>query len=105
MKERLALAAATVLTAAGVYLAPSWQGILTDVCLQAAVLAAATIALMYVTRFLGPRGIAIERIALALFLAGMPLVYVLRWLVVRGGAGSGWLWIELIGLVVYVTLA
>lgn len=105
MKERIALAVATVLTAVGVYLAPSWQSVLTDVCLQAAVFAGATITLMYVTRFLGRRGIAIERIAVALFLAGMPVVYIMRWLVNRGGAGSGWLWIELLGLVVYVALA
>ena len=105
MKERIALAVATVLTTIGVYMAPSWQSVLTDVCLQAAVFAGATIALMYVTRFLGRRGIAIERIAVALFLAGMPLVYIMRWLVNRGGAGSGWLWVELLGLVVYVALA
>jgi hypothetical protein len=105
MKERIALAAGTVLTAIGIYLAPSWRNILTDVCLQAAVFAGGTIALMYVTRFLGRRGIAIERIALALFLAGMPLVYIVRWLVSRAGAGSGWLWVELSGLVVYATLA
>jgi hypothetical protein len=105
MKERIALAFATVLTAIGIYMAPSWQSLLTDVCLQAAMFAGITIVLMHVTRFLGPRGIAIERIALALFLAGMPLVYVARWLIVRGGAGTGWLWIELFGLVVYVALA
>lgn len=105
MKERIALAVGTVLTAVGVYMAPSWQSVLTDVCLQASVFAGATIALMYVTRFLGRRGIAIERIAVTLFLAGMPLVYIMRWLVSRGGAGSGWLWVELFGLVVYVALA
>jgi len=105
MKERIALAVATVLTAVGIYMVPSWQGFLTDVCLQAAVFAAATIVLMHVTRFLGRRGIAIERIALALFLAGMPLVYIVRWLVFRSGAGTGWLWIELFGLIVYVALA
>src|SRR6266700_198544 len=105
MKEWVALAVATALTAVGMYMVPSWQGIVTDVCLQAAVFASATIALMYVTRFLGQRGITIERIVLALFLAGMPLVYIMRWLVQRSGAGSGWLWVELLGLVVYVALA
>ncbi len=105
MKERIALALGTVLTAIGIYLVPAWQNFFKDVCLQAAAFAGATIALMYVTRFLGRRGIAIERIVLALFLAGMPFVYVIRWLVFRGGASTEWLWIELFGLVVYVALA
>ena len=105
MKERIALAVATVLTAIGISLAPSWQGILRDPCLQGAVVAAATIVLLYVTRLLGTRGIAIERIVLALFLAAMPVVYILRWLLERDGAGSGSLWLELLGFVVFAALA
>ena len=105
MKERIALAIATLLTAIGLYQAPSWQAILTDVCLQAGVVSAATIVLLYVTRLLGARGIAIERIVLALFLAAMPLVYILRWLTKRDGAGSEWLWLELLGFAVYAALA
>ena len=105
MKERLALALATLLTAIALTLAPSWQGIRTDVCLHAAVAAAATIVLLWVTRLLGARGIAIERIVLALFLAAMPVVYILRWLTAADGAGIAWLWLELLGLVVYATLA
>jgi hypothetical protein len=105
MKERIALAVATLLTGIGISLAPSWQRILSDVCLQAAVVAGATIVLLYVTRFFGARGIAIERIVLALFLAAMPVVYILRWLLNRDGAGSGWLWLELIGFILFAALA
>jgi hypothetical protein len=105
MKERIALAVATLLTAIGLYLAPSWRGLRTDVCLHAAVAAAATIVLLWVTRLLGARGIAIERVVLALFLAAMPLVYILRWLFDRDGASNVWLWLELLGLGIYATLA
>jgi len=105
MKERIALAIATLLTAWGLYLAPSWQAIRTDVCLHAGVVSAATIVLLYVTRLLGARGIAIERIVLALFLGAMPVVYILRWLTKRDGAGSEWLWLELLGFVVFAALA
>jgi hypothetical protein len=105
MQERIALAIATLLTAVGIWLAPSWQGIRTDVCLQAAAIAGATIVLLYVTRLLGARGIAIERIVLALFLAAMPVVYILRWLFDRDGAGGGWLWLELLGFLVFAALA
>ena len=105
MQERIALAVATLLTAIGIWLAPSWRGILTDVCLQAAVVAGATIVLLYVTRLLGARGIAIERIVLALLLVAMPVVYLLRWLRNRDGAGSEWLWVELLGFVVFAAIA
>ena len=105
MKERIALVVATVLTAIGIRLAPSWQGILTDACLQGAVVAGATIVLLYVTRLLGVRGIGIERVALALFLAAMPLVYILRWLLQRDRAGRGWLWLELLEFAVFAALA
>jgi hypothetical protein len=105
MTERIALAFATVLTAVGLSLAPSWRAILTDPCLQAGAAAAATIVLLYVTLLLGARGIAIERIVLALFLAAMPVVYILRWFLDRDGAGREWLWLELLGFVVYAALA
>jgi hypothetical protein len=105
MKERTTLAIATLLTAIAIYLAPSWQGILTDVCLQAMAISGATIVLLYGTRLLGGRGIAIERVVLALFLAAMPVVYILRWLMARDGAGSGWLGAELFGFVIFAAVA
>jgi hypothetical protein len=34
----------------------------------------------------------------------MPVVYILSWLT-SGGAGSGWLWVEILGLPLYAGLA
>ncbi|HYC22875.1 MAG TPA: hypothetical protein VEI94_09230 [Candidatus Bathyarchaeia archaeon] len=104
--ERLALAFATVLTAFALLAVPDWQDTLTDVCRQAAIFAVLTIVVLYVTRLLGPRGVAIERVWLALFLAGMPLVYVVSWLA-TGGAGTsvGWLWVEIAAFPLYAALA
>jgi hypothetical protein len=105
MKERIALALATILTALAIYDVPSWRGVLTDPCHLALILSGATIAALYVTRWLGPSGWAIERILVTLFLAAMPLVYISSWLATGGGAGATWLWVEILGLIVYVSLA
>ena len=106
MKEKLAFGFAAALTAGALYLVPSWQTAFTDPCHLAGILSAGTILLLLVTRHLGRRGIVIERRVLALFLAGMPLVYVASWLVTRGaGAGSRWLWIEIAGFPLYTALA
>ena len=51
----------------------------------------------------GQRASTFERVWLAGFLAGMPLVYVASW-VVRGG-GTGWLAIELLAVPAYGVLA
>jgi hypothetical protein len=102
----LALGFAAALTAVALYLVPSWQTAFTDPCHLAGILAAGTIALLLVTRHLGRRGIVIERRVLALFLAGMQLVYVASWLVTRGaGTGGGWLWVEIAGIPLYTALA
>jgi hypothetical protein len=53
-------------------------------------------------RCAGIRGSSAERILLALFLGGMPFVYVASWLV---APEPGWLAIELVGIGVYVPLA
>jgi hypothetical protein len=106
VKERLALGFAAALTAVALYLVPSWQTAFTDPCHLAGILAAGTIVLLLITRHLGRRGIVIERRVLALFLAGMPLVYVASWLVTRGaGTGGGWLWVEIAGFPLYTALA
>jgi hypothetical protein len=106
LRERAALGLATVLFAIGFFSVPSWQGALLDVCHHAAVAGLLTIALLWVTRRFGARGIATERISLALFLAGMPVVYIVSWLVAGGGgAHPAWLWVELLGLPLYAGLA
>jgi len=50
----------------------------------------------------GLRGSRAERLLLALFLGGMPLVYVGSWFRLQQ---PGWLWIELVGTCVFVVLA
>jgi len=104
-RERIALAFATILTAAGLYGAPSWTE-LADPCVQALIAACVTIVLLYVTRWLGDTGIGIERITLALFLAAMPLIYIARWRKYRpDNVGTEWLSVELVGLGIYGLLA
>jgi len=104
--ERVALAGATALTACTLAMVPSWRGTLADPCHQGAIAAAVTIAILFATRRMGSRGVALERVVMALFLAGMPLIYIAGWLVTGGGgAGRAWLAIELAGLPVYAALA
>jgi hypothetical protein len=104
--ERVTLAAATALTAWTLTTVPSWRGALADPCHQAAIAAAATIAILFATRRMGSRGVALERVVMALFLTGMPLIYIASWLVTGGGgSGRAWLAIELAGLPVYAALA
>ena len=102
--EWLGLGVATILTAYAAYLVPSWTGALGDPCRQAMILAALTIVLLFITRSLGPRGIAVERIVLAFFLAGMPLIYIRRWFL-EGPQSASWLGVEIFGLAVYAVLA
>ena len=104
--EKVGLFGAAVLTAGTLAFVPSWEGAVTEICHVAGICAALTIAIMVVAQLLGPAGIALERITAALFLGGMPLVYVVRWLEVKGaGQGSTWLGVEAIGLPIYVGLA
>lgn len=106
LRQWMALALAAALTAVILRGVPSWENARTDVCVQAAIFAGATIVVLLVTRFLGSTGIAIERGWMAVFLAGMPVVYIVRWLVARGGGGHpAWLWVELLGLPLYAGLA
>jgi len=98
MKDKLAFAFATATTGATLYSVPSWQGFLTDACLWASAASGLTIVVLLVTRHLGDRARLFEVKWLALFLAGMPLIYLVRW-IVDGGmlAGRGGLIIELAG--------
>ena len=106
MKDKLSFAFAVASTAVALYIVPSWRGFLTDPCLWALAAAAATILLLLVTRHLGDRARLFEVRWLALFLAGMPVIYLARW-IFKGGpsAGYGWLLVELAGVLVYGTLA
>jgi hypothetical protein len=106
MLERAALLVALV--AAGVTMAfvPAWGDALRDVCHHACIGAAITMIVLARTHFGGRHAIAIEQGVAALFLAGMPLVYVIRFVQEGGaGAGFGWLGVEIAGVPVYAGLA
>lgn len=50
--------------------------------------------------------LAAERFVLAAFLGGMPVVYFAQYLATDGNAQpGGWLWLELAGILIFVTLA
>jgi hypothetical protein len=99
-----ALVFAVLVAAVALTRVPSWHGSMTEVCRLAGVAAAIAIGMLVVCRFVGPRAHGVERVTSALFLAGMPLVYIVRWLEVDG-ASSVTLGLEVIGLVVFGSLA
>jgi hypothetical protein len=102
----IALSIATALNVLGSVGIPSWHGLLVDPCKQAVVSGALMTVILWVALFRGPRGVALERMASFLFLAGMPLIYIARW-VLTGGAGTGSLAlaVEIAGLPIYAGLA
>lgn len=99
--QRIALVAAAACTAAALYGVPSWD--LTDVRVLALLVAVATIVLLGLTRLAGAAGVSVERAFIALFLAGMPVVYVVSWS--AHGTDGAWLAVELAGLLLYGGLA
>lgn len=98
--QRTALAGAAAATAVALYGVPSWE---LNVRVLALLVAGATIVLLALTRLAGPAGVAGERAFIALFLAGMPVVYVVSWM--THGTSRTWLAVELLGLLLYGGLA
>lgn len=103
--ERIALAFATALTLAALYLVRGWSD-LSDPCILASIAGGVTLLAMYVTRWRGDDGIPLERGVLAAFLAGMPVIYLARWWM-TGTAHThpAWLALELGGLLLFGLLA
>jgi hypothetical protein len=98
--QRIALVAAAACTAAALYGVPSWE---LNVRVLAFLVAGATIVLLALTRLAGTAGVVVERACIALFLAGMPVVYVVSWM--THGTGRTWLAVELAGLLLFAGLA
>jgi hypothetical protein len=98
--QRGALLAAAAATTAALYGIPSWE---LNIRVLALLVAGAAIVLLALTRLAGPAGAASERGFMALFLAGMPVVYVVSSMVPR--SGGVWLALELLGLLVFGVLA
>lgn len=85
---------------------PHWERAFSDVCHLATIAAYITVAIFWVTPFLGANGIVAERWTAAFFLAGMPVVYVLAWYQLGSPeALRSALWLELLGVPIYVALA
>ena len=88
---------------ASVWIVPPWSTWrLGEPVILAAIGGIATSLFIALLRLAGMRGAALERAVLALFLGGMPLVYVSSWLV---APEPGWLGIELLGVAIFVPLA
>lgn len=97
------LVALSILTVWTLYMVPSWRTA-GDPFLLAVVAGAVTNACLWLTRWLGSRAMKFERVWLAGFLVGMPLVYVMGWFVARDRAASSWIWLEILGLPLFATL-
>ncbi len=103
--ERMALGLATALTVAALYVVRGWNDLL-DPAILAASSSAVTLLLIFIARSRGEAGVAFERGLLALFLAAMPVVYLLRWLLFRPeNSPASWLAIELVGFGIFGLLA
>ena len=77
-----------------------------DPCLLAAGATGIIVSCLWLTRWQGLRGVIFERNLLAGFLVAMPLVYVARYLFAsNGSAANYWFWVEVLGTIVFVTLA
>lgn len=103
--ERIALGIATVLTGAALSLVQGWSE-LSDPCILASIVGGITLILMYVTRWRGDAWMPFERGVLAVFLAGMPVIYMARWFNFRPADSQPvWLVVELLGLGIFGLLA
>jgi hypothetical protein len=105
MKEELSLGLliASLLAATLTIPTGSWSEAPLDPCHVGVILGALTVGALVVTSFVGGRAVRLERPLCAIFLAGMPLPYILN-LVWYGGSAT-WLALELAALPVYGTLA
>jgi len=88
----------------GLYRVP-WR-VSEDPCLVAFAATVVVVICLWLTRWRGLSAVNFERSLLAVFLVGMPLVYVARYLIVSTGrARNYWLWVEILGTVIFAALA
>lgn len=88
------------LNAITLYNVPSWDNAFTDPCKAASIFCGITVLFLFITRFIEQKAKVFEPIAMALFLAGMPVIYILSCLTKDGT--SLWLAVEIIGLPIYL---
>ncbi len=104
--ERLSLAFAAAMSAGCLYLVPSWESaaVFSDPCVLAAIASGLLILILAACRY-ADRNVDRERQALTVFLAGMPIVYLLRGLLAGTSASAGWFWVECAGAMIFEALA
>lgn len=102
--QTVILVVVSIITVWMLYVVPSWRAVV-DPFLLATVATAVTAACLWLTQWLGSRAMKFERVWLAAFLVGMPLIYVMGWLAARNHAASSWIWVELLGLVLFAVFA
>jgi alkylhydroperoxidase family enzyme len=106
LRERLALALLVVTTAIGLVRVPLGPlHAVTDPCHLAVAAGLLVTGGVVTARWMGERGVAMERLSLALFLAGMPPVYVSSWFWSPPPHGWAWLALELAAVPLYGALA
>ena len=98
------LIALSIITVWMLYMVPSWQAA-GDPFLLGAIAVAVTVACLWLARWLGSQAVMFERAWLAVFLVGMPLVYVMGWFAAGDHSASSWIWVELLGLALFATFA
>jgi hypothetical protein len=102
-RDALGLTALYAQLAITLWIMPSWSPIHAgEPVYQASVAAVLTVAAITALRVAGKIGSRAEQRLLAVFLAGMPLVYVVSWLITPE---PGWLVPEIAGLIVFGALA
>ena len=94
----------SIITVWTLYVVPWWRSP-GDPFFLAAVANAITVVCLWLTRSRGPGAIRFERVLLSVFLAGMPLIYLMGWFRARDHAASSWIWVELLGLALFAALA
>ena len=104
-RDALALGAVIASLAASLLTIPadSWRAAPLDPCHGGVIIAIVVTAALTVTAFAGEKARRLERSLLAIFLAGMPLPYILN--LVWYGGSTAWLALELAALPIYGALA
>jgi hypothetical protein len=104
-RQFAALILATLVTVGTCYLIPSWSGFLTDPCLLAAAAAIWTLVILHATRVIGTRALEFEKLTAAIFIIGMPIVYIAAVWLNPGARVSQSLAIELVALPIFAAVA
>ena len=102
--QRVTLVVFSIVTVWILYTVPSWS-VDAYPFLLGTLATAVTVTCLWLTYWLGAQAMKFERVWLAAFLVGMPLIYMMGWLAARNHTAGWWIWIELLGLALFAALA